>query len=522
MLNRVIVFVFILAFASCIDNKDYTLDSLTLSPTVALPVAFGNISILDLITDKDSAYLKVYPDGLLYFSYSQSLASRDIRNLFIIPTSTTTTGFDFPAGTLPPSSSDVQYSSINQLIDLNLSPEQLSEMLLKAGSINYNISVSQPTVPPNSLPFEVILTLTDVVDKTTGVPLSFSAAVGTGSRPLQNYIINMNKNKFNMKIDLILKKRTNTVLIATGTRVNIQLSFGGLDFTYIKGFFGDQTVALPAQAIDLTVFSSSLNKAKISFVQPSVKLTVRNDYGVPSEVIFTKLEARKTGATLPLQTSPSSPVALTFPTVLGSSSTTTVSVTNAAAVLNFSPTQLYYSGSTRINKGLLTGNNFLADTSKLNVKLAAEVPLYGQASGITLTDTLKLDLGSINQSSVVSAALKVKTVNEMPLDAYIQLYLMDENKKILDSLFASNETYLVKASTVTTSGDLQTAGSTDLKLDLTIDKINKLFSSRYIIVRSKLNTSKDSNGTLLNVKFKASYKLKLDVGLMAKLKIIAK
>ena len=171
---------------------------------------------------------------------------------------------------------------------------------------------------------------------------------------------------------------------------------------------------------------------------------------------------------------------------------------------------------------MLTGNNFLADTSKLNVKLAAEVPLYGQASGITLTDTLKLDLGSINQSSVVSAALKVKTVNEMPLDAYIQLYLMDENKKILDSLFASNETYLVKASTVTTSGDLQTAGSTDLKLDLTIDKINKLFSSRYIIVRSKLNTSKDSNGTLLNVKFKASYKLKLDVGLMAKLKIIAK
>ncbi len=519
---RSIVVICILALTSCLDNKDYTLDSLTLTPTVAFPLAFGNISVLDLVSDKDSTYLKVYPDGLLYFSYSQTLPSQDVRALFKLPNNTSNFGFDAPAGTLPPIPSDVLLSSANQTVDLNLSPEQLSEMLLKTGTVGYNISLSQATSPVNGLPFEVTVTLTDVVDKTTQVPLSFTAGPGIGSKPLQNYIINMNKNKFAIKLDFTLKKRTNSVFVAGGTRVNIQLSFNGLDFVYIKGFLGDQTATLPPQTIDITVFSSSLNKSKISFVQPIVKMSVRDDYGVPCEVNFSKLQASKTGATLPLQTNPSSPITLNYPSVFGTSATTAVSITNAAAVIDFSPTQLAYSATARINKGLAAGNNFLADTSKLKVTLAAEVPLYGQASGISLADTLKIDLSSVNQSSVISSSLKVKTTNELPLDANIQLYLMDKNYVILDSIFTSNQTYLVKASTVTSAGDLQTAGTTDLKLDLAGDKVNKLFSASYVLVRSKLNTTKDASGTLLNVKFKTAYKLKINIGLLAKLTIKAK
>ena len=65
MSNRALVFVLVLAFGSCIDNKDYTLDTLVVTPTVAIPLAHGDISVLDLLTDKDSAYIKVAADGLL-------------------------------------------------------------------------------------------------------------------------------------------------------------------------------------------------------------------------------------------------------------------------------------------------------------------------------------------------------------------------------------------------------------------------------------------------------------------------
>lgn len=106
MLFRAFVLVGILTLTSCLDNKDYTLDTLTLTPSVALPVAFGDISLQDLISNKDSTYLRAYSDGLLYLYYSQKLASQDIRSLFTLPNNSYPISFSIPAGTLPAQSSD--------------------------------------------------------------------------------------------------------------------------------------------------------------------------------------------------------------------------------------------------------------------------------------------------------------------------------------------------------------------------------------------------------------------------------
>ena len=520
MLYRSIAFFCVLAATSCLDNKDYTLDKLSLTPTVALPLAFGQISILDLISDKDSSYLKVYPDGLLYFAYPpKTLVSQDIKGLFALPDNITTTSLRIPPGLLPPLAKDLRTDSIVQNIDLGLSPEQLSEVGFKAGSVNYSVNVSPANL---NLGFEVNLVLTDIVDKTTLVPMNVTVGTVAGSKPMQNYIGKMTKNTFNVKMVLVLKKRTNSVVVPLNTKINVTLSFKGMDFSYIKGFFGDKTATLPPQTFEISVFESSLNKAKVSVVTPVVTLSIRNDYGVPCQVIFSQLEAQKTGASLPFQINPTSPFSLNVPSLFGNSATTTVSVVNGAELLSFAPTKLAYAASARINKGAKNGNNFLADTSKLWVTMSAEVPLYGKASGISLADTMNLDFGDLSASSVILASLKVKTVNEMPLDAYVQLYLTDKNYHILDSIFASNQTYIVKASSVTSAGDLAKAGTSNLELDLSADKLNKLFSSSHLIMRSKMNTTKDANGVLLNVKFKSAYKLKMNVGLKAKLNLSTK
>ena len=502
---RALIFIAILALSACIDNKDYTLDSLTIKPTEAIPLASGDVSILDLISDQDSTYLKTYSDGLLYLSYSETLKSTDIRDKFNIPNNNSTASLDLPVGSVPASSSDAQYGPpLNKQIDLNLTPQQLSEILLKGGSINYSASLSAPTSPANGLPFEVNVTMTDVVDKNTLAPLTFTATNGSSSKSLVNAIMKMDRNKFNIKLDLVLKKRTQAVFVPVGTKLNVQLSFVNLDFAYIKGFFGDQTVNIPAQSIEMTVFNSSLKKSQVSFAQANVTLSVKNDYGVPVEVTFSKLEARKTGSTLPFQITPSSPVTLNSPTTLGTTALTTVTVNNGSAIVNYSPAELYYAASARINKGLADGVDFMADTSKMRVALAAEVPLYGYASGITMLDTLKVDLGDADKSTVQSASLKIHAVNQMPLDVNAQLYLADKNYQIIDSLFKSNQTYLVKSASVTAAGDLDKATTSDLTLILDPDKVAKIFTSNYLIVRSRLNTAKDANGSLLNVKFKSN------------------
>ena len=66
--------VVLLVFVSCIDENDYSIDSVEVNPTIALPLVFGELSVQEFIKSADSVYVKVYPDDLVYLSYSQTLA----------------------------------------------------------------------------------------------------------------------------------------------------------------------------------------------------------------------------------------------------------------------------------------------------------------------------------------------------------------------------------------------------------------------------------------------------------------
>ncbi len=518
MRARFLLLLAVVVSASCFNAEDYDIHGVTLAPSFALPVASGQLGLLDLLTNLDSSYVRTYPDGLLYFYYSQTLASGDIANQFHIPDNISTIGFDLPAGTLPANSGTTTLVPINRTLDLNLSPERLTEALLKGGSLNYIIGTSLTTSPPN-LPLQATVTLTDVVHKTTGAPLVFIAGNGTGSTPLEDYVIHMVNNQFGIRVDLAILPHPAT-FIPAGTKANVQLSFTAMQMGYIKGFLGDQTIQLPPQTQNISVFGSSLKNAGVSFVEPHVSMRMVNDYGASCEINFSVLRATKEGSTLPIQISPTSPIALNFPAVLGESATTNVTITNEQNILDFGPERLEYTAAVRINKGLANANNFLADTSKLRVTLDTEIPIYGQVSGISMIDTLNVDLGNnISASKINSSSLQINAQNELPLDGYVQIYFMDASFNIIDSLFSPNQSYIVKASTVDAVGDLQAPGISSTKINIDPEKLVKLFDSKYLLVKAIMNTGKDQNGVPLNVKFKSTYKLNINVGLLAKFNI---
>ena len=507
--------VVLLVFVSCIDENDYSIDSVEVNPTIALPLVFGELSVQEFIKSTDSVYVKVYPDDLVYLSYSQTLASQGIRDLFTIPNKNLIRSFFVPPLTIPPHTKDIRSDSIIEIVDLGLSPEQLDEISFKAGTITYSTTSNSPGFNNK---YEVNISLPDFISKTTNKPLNVNIA-STGSINLSDYIVKLNKNKFNLKLVLVLKKSTTSVIISHNTFVSLKLSFLGMDFSYIKGFFGDQTSSLPAETIDIGAFGTSLDDANVSFAQPKITLEVVNDNGVPCLVDFKKFEAQNGAQTLAVVLNPANPISVAYPTQLGTSAKTSVSVVNVKELLDFSPTQFYYKVDARINKGLTTGNNFVADTSKMRVSLNVEVPLYGHASNISLLDTVKLDLANFNQSTINTASLKTKVSNELPLDAKIQFYLTDDKYKILDSLLTPSQTSLIKGSTVTASGDLESPGIVDQLIELEKSKIDQIFIAKYIIIKAIMNTSKKTDGTFPNVKFKSQYKMKVDLGLLANLKI---
>jgi hypothetical protein len=209
---------------------------------------------------------------------------------------------------------------------MGIKPEQLTTIAFKSGTMTYGMNMVPAN--PNFL-YSIIIDIPEFISNSTSQ--SFSQEVSTpGTLQLSDYTFkSATANKFTLKVTLVIKKNTQSVIVGPGTNLNVTFSFAGMDFNYIEGFFGDQVANPPAQTISVQAFGTALqNGASVSFAQPAIDFTVVSDYGVPLKVTFTKLEAQKQGSTLAIQTNPASPITINAPTTLGTSATTAVAVSN--------------------------------------------------------------------------------------------------------------------------------------------------------------------------------------------------
>ena len=505
---------------SCHDlfnSDDYKIKKLEVSPTEALPLAYGDLSIQDILSSQDSQYVKVYPDGLVYLDYDQTLRSQSIRDLVTIKDKTNIAGvIPAPSGTLPAVINDTPSNQVTITDSFNLDPEKITEILLKGGQLLYSVALA-PANP--NFKFAVRITLPEFKDA-SGNLFSVETTGNSNTIQLDNCkYTSAVANKITVIYTLILKKNPNTVFVAPGTTITASVSFSGMDYKYVKGFFGNQTANLNSETINIKAFGNSLlDGADVSFAQPKVELQVINQVGVPTRVTFSTLEARKPGGSLAVNISPASPVSILFPTVMGDSALTAINVTNANALLKFAPTQFFYKASAEINKGLSSGNNFITDTSELKIRMHVEVPMYGHASHITLADTVEIDLSDADRSEITEASLRVKTSNQIPLSANLQLYLTDGAYKILDSLIVPAQSNIIKSSAVDAAGEFVSAGVVDESIPLSSDVLKKLFTAKNIIIKAHVNTTQNGN-TYPDVKFKSSYKMDVKLGLNVKAKI---
>jgi hypothetical protein len=505
--------------ACTLNTDDYEIKNVSVNPEFSVPLATGHLTIQDILDQTDSAYIKVYGDGLVYLSYSDTLASQDIRDLVDLPNlGTISRSLSFPAGTYPPSTSDVQSTVSSSTVDMGISPEKLTEISFKSGSMNYAMSL----VPPNSaVAYSVTIRIPEFISDTTGNPFQQTAS-GTNSISLVGYTYKSNTaNTFTLQLTLVIKAHATPYVIAPGTNLNVSINYSGADFKYIKGFLGDQVATPDPQSMEIGTFGDFLADGTVSFADPKIQFKVISDYGVPLQVSFLTLEGRKDGSSVAILTNPASPIPITAPLTLGQSATTSVSITNVNQLFNFGPSEFYYQVSGHINNGLTSGNNFLADTSKMRVKLDVELPLYGKVSDIVLGDTTDLDLGDLDESQIETAEIKAIITNELPLDAEIQIVLLNESDGIIDVLLTAEQSKLVKGSTVNASGDLQTAGVFDGVIPLDQAKVNKIFSASKMAITAKLSSSKNASGTQVDVKFKAPLTIDVKLGLKVKLKLNA-
>ncbi len=498
---------------------DTDFESISTAPTLAIPLAYGSLSIQDLLNDADSANIKIYQSGpdkdVVYLAYEQTLKTQGIRELLQIPDKNVTRGLNINTSPNPipvPSNSTLQLPAGNVSFDLAFDPEKLDEILFTTGSLRITAQTN-PVIP--NLQFEGQITLNSFTRN--GVALSQTLQSGGAAQTVSiaGYRALLNNNVFEAQVRVTARSGATASAIPSGTRFNITLDFVNVNFDYIKGFFGDQTADLPDETLVIGAFENVFEDVDVSIANPKISFVVINEYGIPVNVIFNTLEARKTGGRLGVQLNPSSPVTAAVPGTMGDSAFTSVAVTNAKALLDFAPTEFYYNVSARINQGLTDGDNFCKSDAELKVRMSVEVPFIGNASNIVLQDTIDLDLGDIESSEIESALLRISTVNKLPIDATVQLYLLREDLSVIDALINTNDSQFIKGASTDPSGTPTTAGETNLEIDITKEKIDKVFDAKKIVLVASLQTADNPK----NVKFRAIDKLEIKVGLKAKVKL---
>jgi hypothetical protein len=443
----------------------------------------------------------------------------DLSDDLSLTISTANLGISSASAVFP--SGEVLNQSIQTTINMPNGAE-LNTLNLKSGTMSYNIDygvrenaqlvITLPYVKKNGVVFSEIIPLnSDHVN----------ATIATGSFDLAGYSFDLtggggHVNYLPASIVASVISSGNPVPITTTDSVKAVITIDQLAFSYIEGYLGTQSLNIPTDSLDFSFFKNPLG-ANISLADPKLTLKLKSSVGIPINGDLSALSViGEDGNTLAF-TGIANPLVINSPTVVGNTATTNINIdktsTNVIAVLSSNPTSIIYGMTGTLNPGGPT-TNFITDSSSISVSMDLDVPLYGSVSGFVIKDTISFPVEAF--ANVLSATLRTNITSEYPIEADVQMYFLDANYLVLDSLFSTGYQVVVPSSTIDLNGELVSASTKQTDMPVDEAKVEMLKGAKYIVIASKLATA--NNGATA-AKFYSTYKMNVKLGVLATVKI---
>jgi len=308
------------------------------------------------------------------------------------------------------------------------------------------------------------------------------------------------------------------VRLDAGDRVTASFNLTEQEFSYIAGEFGDLTIDIPEIVLDIGPFDEML-KYNIDLAEMDLQLGVHNQYGVPIHLYLPEFNALNAdGQILPIQTSPEPPVVLEAAEEPGDAKITYLEVVNDDQLIQHDPEQIRVKAIARLNEREASGINFLTDDANLVFDLAAEIPLVGSFRDVEIRDTLDADLrNSFEELDIKRLELKTELVNEFPFGGEFQIYLLDENQQVLDSLLLPRQTEIITSSKVNEEGELQDPGRFEDNISISQEKFDALQQTTQIIIVARLNSVIEEDDSQPAVRFMSQYRLHVELAALAEI-----
>ncbi len=513
-LSAIVLFVF-----SC--RKD--LDKPSWDTEILAPLVNSSLGINNLLPD---SIIQANADSSLKIVYENDIYKLDIDTLFKIPDTTIKTNYNLPITSYVFNPGQVVISSINSETRYQIADAELRTVTIKSGYVSYVVksrinevtkfSYSIPCAKLNGVPFSIDVSVPAAVGSTPGV---YSQVFD-----LSGYVISLTgvaNNRVNTIYTSIIAKidpdAAGPVTVTNNDSLIIENKFFDLIPYYAKGYFGNNTFNIGPETSNFNLFSRIVD-GTIQLEDVNFNLKLENYIGMDARVYINNLSSinTRTGTTINLSNSIiGSPININraaeagttvFPTY--ANYPLTVSNSNIKPMIENLPDKFGYQIQIITNPlGNVSGSNdFVYSDKLLNAKMNMEIPLSLVATNLTLLDTVNFNISNgSGTNNIKSGSLTLIANNGFPFDASMQMYLLNDQNVVIDSIFGYVNTIdeaPVNAALRATSKKL-----TKLVVPLSEQKVNLLYSIKKAVIKVKFNTSSQPN----YIKIYSDYKIDIKV-----------
>jgi len=305
------------------------------------------------------------------------------------------------------------------------------------------------------------------------------------------------------------------------------MSFFGLEFSYLEGYWGYSAYPLTRDTIEIDINQTNLD-GNVTVKNPKVTMIISNSWGFPTRGVVKYLSfLDKDNKEYPLESSVFNNDSIDFnwPDIqkneIGQTKYTYVTLdennSNIKEIFNAQPTKLVYEvegvSNARKDPNII---GFLTDSSTIKLGVKVELLLEGSAKNFGADQTLDLDFGdyaNLDSSDIQEVEFKLVAENSTPISTEVQIYFQDETGKTLDSLFASGPRFIMEAAPVNSQGITTTIKRTENFIPMSIERFNVVRRAKKALMHSSFTTS---DGGTVPVKLLATNKTTVKMGLKIK------
>ena len=328
---------------------------------------------------------------------------------------------------------------------------------------------------------------------------------------LADYQINLSDG--NVKFRLEVQITGSGKPISANDKIDFQFGINDLDFNYLSGSFANIQVPIRADTMAIQALNGVVDGSLA--VNPKLTLAFSNSFGVPISPDFSNLYIEHVeGSVVRLQDEPGheffdgnyqipylekrSEVAASG---LYKVDDQTSNIDDAFASI---PSGFAYNFGFRLNSGE-SDTSFITSESQIGIDMELEMPLEA-GFDLVLQDSIEVSFEELED--VKELKLLIKTENDFPIDAHLQVYFLnDEGQVIKDGsgspiqLFDQEDKFLVAAEIINSATGETLPANVDLPITATIkqDKFEKIREATHLLVRASLNSISDEDNSRIRL-----------------------